>query len=162
MRRWIGSALVRMMACRLFGQCWVIDNWNRLQWNFNQNTNLFISENASEDIVCQIMAVGLGGDELNHTQMITLHFKTHWGRVTHICVSNLTSIGPGNGLSPGRRQAIVWTNVGGILLIHWVRVTCVWQLRHHLSVSGLALVRRQADVWTWSLFMLLFYSQWIM
>ena len=37
---------------------------------------------------------------------------THWGRVTHICVSKLTSIGSDNGLSPGRRQAIIWTNAG--------------------------------------------------
>ena len=36
--------------------------------------------------------------------------------MTHICVSNLTIIGSDNGLSPGRRQAIVWTNAG-ILLI---------------------------------------------
>ena len=41
---------------------------------------------------------------------------THWGRVTHICVGNLTIIGSDNGLSPGRRQAIIWTNAG-ILLI---------------------------------------------
>ena len=41
---------------------------------------------------------------------------THWDWVTHICVGNLTIIGSDNGLSPGRRQAIIWTNVG-ILLI---------------------------------------------
>ena len=41
---------------------------------------------------------------------------THWGRVTHICVSYLTIIGSDNGLSPGRRQAIIRTNAG-ILLI---------------------------------------------
>ena len=41
---------------------------------------------------------------------------THWGRVTHICVGNLTIIVSYNGLSPGRRQAIIWTNAG-ILLI---------------------------------------------
>ena len=41
---------------------------------------------------------------------------THWGRVTHICVSDLTSFDSDNGLSPGRRQAIIWTNAG-ILLI---------------------------------------------
>ena len=41
---------------------------------------------------------------------------THWGRVTHICVGKLTIIGSDNGLSPGRRQAIIWTNYG-ILLI---------------------------------------------
>ena len=37
---------------------------------------------------------------------------THRGRVTHICVSKLTIIGSDNGLSPGRRQAIIWTNDG--------------------------------------------------
>ena len=41
---------------------------------------------------------------------------THWGRVTHICVSKLTIIGSDNGLSPERRQAIIWNNAG-ILLI---------------------------------------------
>ena len=32
--------------------------------------------------------------------------------MTHICVSKLTIIGSDNGLSPGRRQAIIWTNAG--------------------------------------------------
>ena len=41
---------------------------------------------------------------------------THWGRVSHICVSRLTITGSDNGLPPGRRQAIIWTNAG-ILLI---------------------------------------------
>ena len=40
---------------------------------------------------------------------------THWGRVTYICV-NLTIIVTDNGLSPGRRQAIIWTSAW-ILLI---------------------------------------------
>ena len=46
----------------------------------------------------------------------TYYKLTHWGRVTHICVGKLTIIGSDNGLSPGRRQAIIWTNAG-ILLI---------------------------------------------
>ena len=41
---------------------------------------------------------------------------THWGRVTHICVSKLTIIDSDDGLSPGRRQAIIWTNAGIMLL----------------------------------------------
>ena len=36
--------------------------------------------------------------------------------MTHICVSKLTIIGSDNGLSPGQRQAIIWSNAG-ILLI---------------------------------------------
>ena len=44
-------------------------------------------------------------------------FSVHyWGWMTHICVGNLTTIGSDNGSSPSRRQAIIWTNAG-ILLI---------------------------------------------
>ena len=49
---------------------------------------------------------------------------THSGRVTHTCVSEPTIIGSDNGLSPGRHQAIIWTN-DGILLI--------WPLGTNLS-----------------------------
>ena len=49
-------------------------------------------------------------------KMSTLLMLTHWGRLTHICVSDLTIIASYNGLSPGRCQAIIWTN-DGILLI---------------------------------------------
>ena len=46
----------------------------------------------------------------------SFHILTHWGRVTHICVSKLTFISSDNGLSSGQCQAIIWTNAG-ILLI---------------------------------------------
>ena len=36
--------------------------------------------------------------------------------MTHICVGNPTIVGSANGLSPGRHQAIIWTNVHSI---HW-------------------------------------------
>ena len=39
-----------------------------------------------------------------------LTLLTHWGPMTHICVSKLTIIGSCNGLSSGRRQAIIWSN----------------------------------------------------
>ena len=32
--------------------------------------------------------------------------------VMHICIGKLAMIGSDNGLSPGRRQAIIWTNAG--------------------------------------------------
>ena len=44
---------------------------------------------------------------------------THLGRRTHICVSKMALIGSDNGLPPGRRQAIIWTNAG-IYSIHTV------------------------------------------
>ena len=45
-----------------------------------------------------------------------IHALTHWGRVTHICVSKQTIISSDNGLSLGRHQSIISTN-DGILLI---------------------------------------------
>ena len=60
--------------------------------------------------------------KINERVFVRVHFSgmfcslTHWGRVTHICVSRLTITGSDNGLSPGQRQAIIWTNAG-ILLI---------------------------------------------
>ena len=53
----------------------------------------------------------------NYITLSYLGALTHWGRVTHICVVNLTIIGSDNGLSPGRRQAIIWTNDA----IVWIR-----------------------------------------
>ena len=45
---------------------------------------------------------------------LSLNLLTHW--VMHICITNPTIIGWDTGLLSSRRQAIIWTNVG-ILLI---------------------------------------------
>ena len=38
---------------------------------------------------------------------------SHPGRMTHVCINiKLNSIDSDNGLSPGRRQVIIWTNAG--------------------------------------------------
>ena len=61
-------------------------------------------------------------------------YLTHWGRVMHICVSKLTIIGSDNGLSPGRRQTIIWTNAG-ILLIRTLGINFseIWSEIHTFS-----------------------------
>ena len=49
-RYWLGAEQV---PSHFLNQCWFIVNWalgNKLQWKFNQNTNIFIRENASENI----------------------------------------------------------------------------------------------------------------
>ena len=50
------------------------------------------------------------------TSLYSILLLTHWGRVMHIGAGKLTTIASDNGSSPGRRQAIIWTNAG-ILLI---------------------------------------------
>ena len=61
------------------------------------------------------------------------HVLTHWGRMTHNCVSILTIIGSDNGLSPGRRHAIIWTN-DGILLIGPLVTKIQWNLNRNLHI----------------------------
>ena len=54
-------------------------------------------------------------NECNYLSILGL-MLTHWRRVTHICFGKLTIISSDNGLALKRRQAIIWTN-DGILLI---------------------------------------------
>ena len=70
----------------------------------------------------------------------------------HICISKLTIIGSDNGLSPGRRQAIIWTNAR-ILLIKSLKQTslkyqskfkhfhswkCVWKCCRRIGIHFVA------------------------
>ena len=73
MRQWTESALVQVMACPLLKishylkQCWLHINGtlrNKLQWNLDHNTILFIHENGFENIVCTLAAIFPGGDDL--------------------------------------------------------------------------------------------------
>ena len=42
---------------------------------------------------------------------------THWGWVSHIWVSKITIIGSDDGLSPGQRHVIIWSNAG--IFVNW-------------------------------------------
>ena len=102
------------MACCLtapshyLNQCWLINTipWHSSEGNFTGNTQ-------DTYIWFQVWKISNLKFQLHPPRT---NGSTHWGRVTHICVTDLTSIGSDNGLSPGRRQAIIRTNAG-ILLI---------------------------------------------
>ena len=58
--------LVQIMAfawsapSHYLNQCWNIVKWtlmNKLQWNFNRNSNIVIQENASKSVVCETAAM---------------------------------------------------------------------------------------------------------
>ena len=92
-----------------------------------------MSSNFESKILGQVVFLWHGQDYL-----------THWGRVTHICVSELTIIDSGNGLSPGRRQAIIWNNAG-LLLIEpsgtnfseiWIGIETFSIKEMHLNMSS--------------------------
>ena len=109
-RSW--STLVQVMACCLtapshyLNQCWLMICevlWHLPDSNFTENTGDIYHWDEFEIYWLETVVKSPQGpaNEL-----------THWGRVTHICVGNLTIIGSDNGLSPGRRQAIIWTSAG--------------------------------------------------
>ena len=56
--------------------------------------------------------------------------------MTHICISKLTIIGSYNGLSPGRRQAIIWTNVNQCWnIVNWtLRNKHQWNLNWNSNI----------------------------
>ena len=78
-------------------------------------------DRAFKSLVRRGYGSNVNSDHMLQIKFMSTYFEialmlTHWGRLTHICVSKLTIIGSDNGLSPCRRHAIIWTNAG-ILLI---------------------------------------------
>ena len=114
--------------------------WEKFQWivplymkpiSFQSKTSVVCSVTATVFIdFClkklNVLSQHIGkktNEYLNSSEQITrnrnvdqLSMLTHWGRVTHICVSKQSLIGSDNGLSPDRRQAIICTNVGLLLI----------------------------------------------
>ena len=118
-----------------------------MKFESKYNINIFIQENAFVNIVCKMVAIlfrswcvkTYGHDNISLSEVLT-----HWGQVTHICIVKLTIIGSDNGLSPGRRQAIIWTNAG-ILLIGplgtnfseiLIGIKTFWFKKMHLKMSS--------------------------
>ena len=88
-----------------FNQCWSIVNWtlrNKLQRNLNQNSYIFNEKDASESVIYKMAAI------LSQPQCVNSLRPS---------LSKLSILGSDNGLSPGRRQAIIQTNAG--ILFIW-------------------------------------------
>ena len=58
----------------------------------------------------------------------SLNRLVHWGRVMHICISKLITIGSDNGLSPGWRQGIIW------LLLIWTLGTIFSEILSEIHI----------------------------
>ena len=62
--------------------------------------------------ISDITVAADGSLQIGDEAFVTIIHLTHCGRMTHICVGEQTIIGSDNGLTPDRRQAIIWTNAG--------------------------------------------------
>ena len=84
-----------------------------------------------------------------------MHTLLHSGQATHICISKLTIIGSDNGLSPGRCQAIIWTNAGILLMGPFAfRNKLQWNLNRNMRIFNQEnafenVVSQLAAIWSW-------------
>ena len=120
--------------------------WNRCRVNFNHIAQNLVLRTG---IWCEWHQLTVIRKSISYCDV-----STHWGRVTHICVSKLTNIGSDNVLSPGRCQAIIFTNAGIVLIgpirinfnemlikfMHFHSQKCIWKCRlenggHFVSAS---------------------------
>ena len=72
--------------------------------------------------------------------------KRHWGRMTHMCVSKLTTIGSVKGLPPVRRQAFIWTN-GEVMLIWQSEFFCKISIEMHTILLTKMYLKKLAAKW---------------
>ena len=130
------STLVQVMAwCRqapshYLSQCWpsrarsptpyvvTRPQWIKLLGNSNQwyprIQSQYVSTHLESATSAQVIRKRLIGNSQVKCNLIfmfvdvvdSILLLTHWGRVTHICISDLTIIGSNNGLSPEQRQGI--------------------------------------------------------
>ena len=100
-RQWRGALMFSIMWARTNG------------WSNSQDAGDLRRHGAHCDVNVMLRA---GFSCFWDNVQVHTNALTHWGRVTHICVSKLTIIGSDNGLSPGRHQAIIWTNAGILLM----------------------------------------------
>ena len=124
---WFQGYLFKKFELTIFQQCgvfhcrvyWEITNdW---QWKLT-NGGVITNDGYPECIIfvpCTVYHAHGRNNALQtmfslkkNTFYILRQALTHWGRMTHIGLSKLTIIGLNNGLSAGRRQAIIWTNAG--------------------------------------------------
>ena len=68
-----------MVPSHYLNHHWLVFNWNKLQWNYSQNTTIFIYENALESI-CKIVAILYRPLCVNYN-LQTYHFRRLGRRV---------------------------------------------------------------------------------
>ena len=85
----------------------------KLKYILSQRTHLYM---CIFDMLCFTHC-----NDKTCTKHLCIHFApfhlTHWVQVTHICISELAIVRSDSGLSSGRRQTIIWTNAGILLIV---------------------------------------------
>ena len=82
------------MPSHSLNQCWVIVNWtprNKLQWNFNQNTKIFIHKIISEIVIWGMMVI-LSQAWTQWSACCWWHAQIHCGKCFHVIMTSCMRI----------------------------------------------------------------------
>ena len=141
------------MACRLagakpsskpmLGNC-CLDPRNKLQWNLNRNSHIFIQGNAFENVVWEWRPFCLGLNVLNVCWHFPMHFRI-WKLFeiylnfpeicSQICSYQQASIDSDNGLMPNRTHHLNQSLLMHISVTrpHWVNTLVPRQNGHYIA-----------------------------
>ena len=86
-----------------------LHSWHKSQWNLNQNTTIFIQENAFQNVISKITTIFSAAFQMTLSNVfVVLWSKIHW-HVFLRPICQYASIGSRNGSAPKRPYAIAWT-----------------------------------------------------
>ena len=97
----LSSHILRCWACSICNAC------NEQKGRPNRNDRITGGKILKDFMKLSTIKVSVMVEGL-----VAMVILTHWGQVTHICVSKIIIIGSEN----GQHQAIIWTNVGIVLI----------------------------------------------
>ena len=86
------------MPSHYLNQCWNIGNWtlrNKLHWIFNRNSNIFIQENAFENVVCEMAFILSRPLCVKKTKLFGLLVHSCWASHSYL-LSNRYRVGIGH------------------------------------------------------------------
>ena len=112
---WLWAFLVKLLSGEGH-QTPLMKNEHHLRWWLGAIRQQAITwANDDPDLCCHMVTQPQWVNnqmKITFLSTISLVQLMYWGWMTHIWVSKLTIIDSHNGLSPGRHQAIIWTNDG--------------------------------------------------
>ena len=111
-RSWLVSCLI---PSHYLNKCWLIVDWtlrNKLQWNMNQNTNIFLQGNAFKNVTCKLAAI-MSRPQCINCSLITADFiDCH--HIVHLVLESKSMISGHNVLCWCRIQT-KWPRFRGML-----------------------------------------------
>ena len=149
-----GHSLIQIMACchsapsHYLNHCWNIrivnlTFGNQLQWNFNQNLNIFIQENAIENVVCEIAAILSGPQCVNWLHMPLFSMRVNFNKLCHFREEKSYGIEIRNNVSKWLTKCLTPSPRTKWPLFHWRYFQMLFRVKSF--VSGLR--------FNWSLFL---------